>query len=53
MPRLARYRKMEMAKRHLFYTMIKLKLPLKNRIDDPQGGLAFDFLSDQSTPTAT
>ncbi len=44
---MARYRKMEMAKHHLFYTMIKLKLPLKNRIDDPQGGLAFDFLSDQ------
>ena len=36
-----------MAKHHLFYTMIKLKLPLKNRMDDPEGGLAFDFLSDQ------
>ena len=44
---MARYRKLEMAKHHLFYTMIKLKLPLKNRIDDPEGGLAFDFLSDQ------
>lgn len=44
---MARWRKLEMAKHHLFYTMLKLKLPLKNRIDDPEGGLAFDFLSDQ------
>ena len=38
---------MELAKHHLFYTMIKLKLPLKNRVDDPEEGLAFDCLSDQ------
>jgi hypothetical protein len=44
---MARWRKMELAKHHLFYTMIKLKLPLKNRVDDPKEGLAFDFLSDQ------
>src|SRR3954453_10676534 len=44
---MARWRKLEMAKHHLFYTMIKLKLPLKNRIDDPEDGLAFDFMSDQ------
>ena len=44
---MARWRKLELAKHHLFYTLIKLKLPLKNRVDDPEEGLAFDFLSDQ------
>lgn len=38
--------KMESAKHHLFYTLLKLKLPLENRIDDPEHGLAFDFLAD-------
>jgi len=44
---MARWRKLELAKHHLFYTMIKLKLPLKTRLEDPEEGLAFDFLSDQ------
>jgi hypothetical protein len=38
--------KMERAKRHLFYSLLRLHLPLANRIDDPQYGLAFDFLKD-------
>ncbi|TWB40989.1 zinc-binding metallopeptidase family protein [Nitrospirillum pindoramense] len=43
---LAQWRKIELAKHRLFYTLIKLGLPLANRADDPDGGLAFDFLDD-------
>ena len=41
------WRKMELAKHRLFYTLLKLKLPLANRIEDPTHGLAFDFLEEQ------
>jgi hypothetical protein len=40
------WRKLELAKHRLFYTLIRLRLPLANRIDDPEAGLAFDFLAD-------
>jgi len=43
---LAKWQQMEIAKHRLFYTLIALKLPLKNRADDPDHGLAFDFLTD-------
>ncbi|PPQ33688.1 zinc-binding metallopeptidase family protein [Rhodopila globiformis] len=43
---LARWQKLERAKHHLFYSLLRLKLPLANRIDDPVHGLAFDFLAD-------
>ncbi|PWC94909.1 putative zinc-binding peptidase [Azospirillum sp. TSO5] len=43
---LTRWRKLELAKHHLFYTLTNLKLPLQTRIDNPEEGLAFDFLSD-------
>lgn len=43
---LKRWRKLELAKHHLFYTLTNLKLPLQTRIDNPEEGLAFDFLSD-------
>jgi hypothetical protein len=43
---------MEAAKHRLFYTLINLRLPLANRIDDPAHGLAFDFLADSPTPHA-
>jgi hypothetical protein len=42
---LARWRRIEMAKRRLFYTLMRLGLPLRTRAVDPQG-LAFDFLAD-------
>jgi hypothetical protein len=42
---LAHWRKIEFAKHRLFYTLLKLRLPHKTKIEDPQGGLAFDFLS--------
>jgi hypothetical protein len=41
---LRHWRKIEFAKRRLFYTVLKLRLPLSTRPEDPNG-LAFDFLS--------
>jgi hypothetical protein len=46
----ARWRQLELAKRRLFYTLMRLRLPLRTRKDDPEHGLAFDFLAD---PPAT
>ncbi len=40
------WRKLELAKHRLFYALLRLGLPLKNRLDDPEHGLAFDFLAD-------
>jgi hypothetical protein len=42
---LERWRRLETAKHRLFYTLLKLRLPLQNRQENPEG-LAFDFLSD-------
>lgn len=42
---LSRWRSLENAKRRLFYTLLKLELPLATRSEDPHG-LAFDFLAD-------
>lgn len=39
------WRRMEVAKRRLFYTMLKLDLPLETRAEHPEG-LGFQFLSD-------
>ena len=43
---LTRWRKFELAKHRLFYTLIRLGLPLPSRAEDPQRGLVFDFLAD-------
>jgi hypothetical protein len=40
------WRKMELAKHRLFYTLLALRLPLKNINDDPVHGLTFDFLAE-------
>ena len=40
----AHWRKIEFAKHRLFYTLLKLRLPLTTKLEDPNG-LAFDFLS--------
>ena len=40
------WRKIETAKHRLFYSLLRLRLPLENRTDSPQHGLAFDFLAD-------
>jgi hypothetical protein len=47
---LRRWRLIEVAKHRLFYTLIKLQLPLASRADDPNG-LAFDFL--EAAPAIT
>jgi len=40
------WRRLEAAKRRLVCTLLKLHLPLKNRIEDPQCGLGFQFMAD-------
>jgi hypothetical protein len=43
---LARWRKIEIAKHRLFYTLLKLRLPSATRTEDAEG-LAFDFIADR------
>jgi hypothetical protein len=43
---LNRWRKIEIAKHRLFYTLLKLRLPLTTKAEDPEG-LAFDFIADR------
>lgn len=42
----ARWRKLELAKHHMFYGLLRLRLPLETRRDNPDFGLAFDVLVD-------
>jgi hypothetical protein len=42
---LANWRRIETAKHRLFYTLLKLRLPLQTKLEDPEHGLAFDFLA--------
>ncbi|MCW5687610.1 MAG: putative zinc-binding peptidase [Pseudolabrys sp.] len=37
---------LELAKHRLFYSLLRLNLPLKTVIDDPEHGLSFEFLAD-------
>lgn len=46
------WRRMEVAKHRLIYTLMRLGLPLPNRADQPRTGLAFDFLADGAGPGA-
>jgi hypothetical protein len=46
----ARWRKIEVAKHRLFYTLLKLRLPLITKAEDPEDGLAFDFIADVNGP---
>jgi hypothetical protein len=39
------WRRLEAAKHRLVYGLLRLDLPLADLIEDPQGGLAFDFLA--------
>jgi hypothetical protein len=43
---LTRWRKFELAKHRLFYSLLRLGLPLADRSEDPAEGLAFDFLEE-------
>ena len=40
------WRKIESAKRHLFYSLLRFGLPLVSREDDTEQGLGFEFLAD-------
>jgi hypothetical protein len=42
--------KLEVAKRRLVYTLLRLGCPIENRIDDPEHGLAYEFLADVQAP---
>ncbi|MGA7485835.1 MAG: putative zinc-binding peptidase [Xanthobacteraceae bacterium] len=48
---LAHWRKIEFAKHRLFYSLLRFKLPLTTRPEDPNG-LAFDFLSNPADAAA-
>jgi hypothetical protein len=43
---LAAWFRLESAKRRLVYSLLALKLPLATRADDPEHGIAFDFMAD-------
>ncbi|GAB2769053.1 putative zinc-binding peptidase [Rhabdobacter roseus] len=43
---LKNWRRIEVAKRRLVYSLLRLKLPLVSKHHDPDHGLAFDFLAD-------
>jgi hypothetical protein len=43
------WRKIEVAKRRLFYTLLKFRLPLATKEEEPDA-LAFDFIADQTGP---
>jgi len=45
---LARWRRIEIAKHRLFYSLLRLSLPLASRSEDAKG-LGFDFLSDDAS----
>lgn len=42
--------KLEIAKRRLMYRLLLLKLPVENRVEHPDTGLAFQFLEDPKDP---
>ena len=44
--------KLEVAKRRLLYTIFELRLAVTSSADDPEHGLAFDFLADPEDPEA-
>ena len=48
---LAHWRKIEFAKHRLFYSLLRLDLPLATKTEDPNG-LAFDFLSSLANAAA-
>ena len=42
-----RWRRLEEAKRRLFYSLLRWRLPIPTVADDPERGLRFEFLADQ------
>ena len=43
--------RLEIAKRRLIFTLLGLSLPVQNRDDDPEAGLAFEFKTDAHSST--
>jgi len=43
---LAHWQKIEIAKHRLFYSLLRLKLPVPTKLESPKEGLAFDFLAE-------
>jgi len=50
---LTAWRDIELAKHRLFYSLLRWKLPLKTRAEDPNHGLAFEFLADPPHPSGS
>ena len=48
----AAWYKVETAKRRLIYSLLNLKLPIESKIEEPERGLAFEFLADPADSTA-
>ena len=44
------WRTVEIAKHRLFYMLLRLQLPLRDIVEDPEHGLGFDFLADPPVP---
>lgn len=44
---------LEKAKHRLIYELIQLNLPIQNKTQDPEKGLAFNFLADATEPVST
>jgi hypothetical protein len=49
---LVHWRMIEVAKHRLFYTLLRLRLPLTTKAEDPDG-LAFDFIASGPVPSAS
>jgi hypothetical protein len=47
---LQKWRKVEAAKHHLVYSLLRLRLALATREAEPETGLAFDILADEAEP---
>lgn len=47
------FRRVVSAERHLFYSLLAWRLPVPDKTEDAEGGLAFDFLADEIAPDGT
>jgi hypothetical protein len=47
-----RWQKLEIARHRLFYALLRFGLPLPDRTEEPEAGLAFDTLADPTDPAA-
>lgn len=50
---LAAWRALELAQRQMFYSLLRWRLPVPTRAEEPASGLAFDILADTVTPDGT